>query len=116
MSADFRQLVVWQKAMDLAVGVYALCARLPSQERFELSSQLRRAAVSVPSNIAEGQGRATPGEFRQLLGVARGSLLEIETQILLVERLGYVQPDATAPLLGAVDEIKRMLNALINRL
>jgi four helix bundle protein len=86
---SYRELFAWQKAMDFTAGVYRVTRRFPKEELYGVTSQLRRAAVSIPSNIADGQGRQTTGEFRQFLGQARGSLLETETQILLSERLEY---------------------------
>ena len=87
MSSSYRDLIVWQKAMDLTELMYGVTRNFPKEELCGLVSQLRRAAVSVASNIAEGQGRLTTGEFRHFLGLARGSLLEVETQVLLSERL-----------------------------
>jgi four helix bundle protein len=85
---SYRELIAWQKAMDFVTEVYRATRTFPKEEIYGMTSQLRRAAVSIPSNIAEGQGRQTTGEFRQFLGHARGSLLETETQIVLSERLG----------------------------
>jgi four helix bundle protein len=87
---NFKDLVVWQKAMDLAEAVHALCSRLPREETFGLVGQIRRAAVSVPSNIAEGQQRRGPREFAHFLSIAIGSLAEIETQLLLAIRFKYL--------------------------
>jgi four helix bundle protein len=86
---SYRDLIAWQRAMDLVEAIYKATRRFPKDELYGLTSQLRRAAVSVPSNIAEGQGRLTSGEFKQFLGHARGSLLETEAQILLAGRLQY---------------------------
>jgi len=108
----FRDLRVWQKAMDLAVVVYGITGRFPRDERFGLVSQARRAAVDVASDIAEGHGRFTPGEFRNLLSCARGSLNEVETDFEIAYRLTYVsQADRTA-ILDSTDEVARMLTAL----
>jgi four helix bundle protein len=96
---SYRDLIAWQKAMDFVVEVYRVTQCFPREEQYGITSQLRRAVVSVPSNIAEGQGRQTTGEFRQFLGHARGSLLEIETQILLSERLHYLEHQAANGLL-----------------
>ena len=85
---SYRDLIVWQRAMELVVDVYGMTRSFPECERYGLSSQLRRSAVSIPSNIAEGQGRLTRGEFRQFLGHARGSLSEVETQVSIATRLG----------------------------
>jgi four helix bundle protein len=81
MSIGFHDLVVWQKSMQLAVSVYELTKQFPREELYGLTSQVRRSAVSIPSNIAEGQGRANPGEFRQFIAIARGSNCELETQL-----------------------------------
>jgi four helix bundle protein len=113
---SYRELVAWQKAMDFTAEVYRVTRKFPKEELYGVTSQLRRAAVSIPSNIAEGQGRQTTGEFRQFLGHARGSLLETETQILLAERLGYLDHETTESLLKQIAEIGRILNGLINSL
>jgi four helix bundle protein len=113
---SYRELFAWQKAMDLAAEVYRVTRRFPKEELYGLTSQLRRAAVSVPSNIAEGQGRQTTGEFRQFLGQARGSLLETETQILLSERLDHLDHETTENLLKQAAEVGRILNGLLGSL
>jgi four helix bundle protein len=113
---SYRQLIVWQKAMDFVAEVYRVTRTFPKEEMYGVTSQLRRAAVSIPSNIAEGQGRQTTGEFRQFLGHARGSLLETETQILLSERLEYLDHKTTEMLLGQAAEVGRILNGLMNSL
>jgi four helix bundle protein len=113
---SYRQLIAWQKAMDFVAAVYKATRLFPKEEMYGLTSQLRRAAVSIPSNIAEGQGRQTTGEFRQFLGHARGSLLETETQILLSERLEYLNHKAAEVLIGQAAELGRILNGLINSL
>ena len=87
---SYRDLIAWQKAMDFVGDIYTSTNIFPTSEQFGLISQLRRAAVSIPSNIAEGQGRISKGEFKQFLGNARGSLLEVETQILISRKLGYL--------------------------
>ena len=112
----YRELIAWQKAMDFTADVYRITRQFPKEELYGVTSQLRRAAVSVPSNIAEGQGRGTTGEFRQFLGHARGSLLETETQILLSERLGYLEHQATENLLKQAAEVGRILNGLLGSL
>jgi four helix bundle protein len=109
-------LVVWQKAMALVTDVYRCTRAFPKEEIYGLRAQLRRAAISVPSNIAEGQGRVSTGEFKQFLGHARGSLLEIETQILIAETLGYVQPEQSEELIRQSSEIGRILNGLMTSL
>jgi four helix bundle protein len=102
--------------MELVSAVYKQTRTFPSSERFGLTSQIQRAAVSIPSNIAEGQGRLATKEFRQFLGVARGSLKELETQLLISIDLTYAGAEGVADCLGLTDEIGRMLNALIKAL
>lgn len=108
----YRDLMVWRKALDLAEAIYEATSHWPRDERFGLISQVRRAAVSVASNIAEGAARRSTGEFVQFVGMSRGSLAEAETQLLLAERLGYLPASDSAALLGATEEISRMLVAL----
>jgi four helix bundle protein len=116
MSASYKDLIVWQKAMSLAEEVYRQTRDFPREEQFGLVSQLRRAAVSVPSNIAEGQGRLNPGEFRQFLGQARGSLLEVRTQAELATRLGYLPEPGHNKVQEQAQEVLRLLNGLISKL
>lgn len=87
---DYKKLQVWTEAVDLAVEIYKLTDKFPKDERFGLISQLRRSAVSVPSNIAEGAGRNSNGEFKQFLGIANGSSYEMETQLIISEKLSYI--------------------------
>jgi len=110
MIRSYRDLVVWQKAFDLVAEVYRYTQQFPKEEMYGLVSQLRRAAVSVPSNIAEGHARVSTGEFRQFLGHAQGSLVEIETQILIAERLNLLDSNVTSNLLRRTDEIGKMLD------
>ena len=112
MNRNYRDLVVWQKAMDLVEIVYAVTANFPSDERFGLTSQVRRAAVSIPSNIAEGEGRRSRNEFGHFLSVAYGSLREVETQLLIAVRLGYAIAEYCQPAFDLADEVGRMLNGL----
>ena len=113
---DFKDLVVWQRGMDLAVETYQETAGFPREEMFGLTSQMRRAAVSVPSNIAEGQGKRTTGEFLQALGHAKGSLGELETQMILAQRLGFLTAEAAHRLADRLAEVGRLLNGLVNSL
>jgi four helix bundle protein len=99
MGRSYKDLVAWQKSMDLVTATYRATAGFPRDELFGITSQLRRAAVSIPSNIAEGQGRLSEKEFRYFLGQARGSLMEVETQMQIAENLGYLQKEQTAALL-----------------
>jgi four helix bundle protein len=105
--------VAWQKGIDLCELIYRASAAFPSHELYGLTSQIRRAAVSVPSNIAEGAGRITNGEFVQALGHARGSLLELETQLTIALRFGYLAPSETDTLFEITAEIGRITNGLI---
>jgi four helix bundle protein len=114
MARGYEDLQVWARAMDWAEAAYRLSAHWPSDERFGLISQTRRAAVSIAANIAEGSGRRTDGEFLQFLGIARGSLAEAETLLSLAGRLGYTQPDRLGPMLLEAREIGRMLAGLSN--
>ncbi len=112
----YRNLEVWQKAMDLVAFCYRLSDQFPRSEEFGLRSQLRRAATSIPSNIAEGQGRSTTGEYLQHLSIAHGSLMELETQIQIAERLGYLGSAEVKVANERSVEVGRMLNGLIRRL
>ena len=109
---SYRNLEVWQFAMNWIELVYRSSAGWPKDERFGLTSQVRRAAVSVASNIAEGAARHTTGEFLQFVGIARGSLAEAETQVMIAARLGYLEPGDENALLAAADRISRMLVSL----
>jgi four helix bundle protein len=106
-----RDLVVWQLSLDLANSVYAVTAGFPDSEKWGLASQLRRAAVSVPSNITEESARGRTREFVYSLRIARGSLAEVETQLRIVERLGYLHE--TTDLARLIERLERMLNALM---
>jgi four helix bundle protein len=108
---DYKDLLVWQKAMELVTAIYQATQTFPREELYGLSSQLRRAAISVPSNIAEGQGRRTRGEFRQFLGQA---MSELETQILIAQNLGYLSDCSV--LLEQKAEVTRLLNGLLKAL
>jgi four helix bundle protein len=108
----FRELLVWQKAMELVGLVYRLTSDWPKEERFGLTSQTRRAAVSIPSNIAEGQGRIGPGEFARFVSIAHGSLCELETQLLLAAELGFTSEALVNQAIQRISEIGRMTRAL----
>jgi four helix bundle protein len=105
-------LLVWQKAMTLVEQVYALTKRMPVEERYGLVSQLRRAAISIPSNIAEGHGRETTKEFTHFISIARGSLAELETQIEIAVRLNMITDVESLPLIDTCDELGRILRGL----
>ena len=112
----YKELLVWQKGMNLAKLVYKLTMRFPAEERYGLTSQLRRAAISVPSNIAEGQARKGTSEFLQFLSIAEGSLAELDTQLLLSVELGFAQQADVDPALNEIDELQKMLVALKRKL
>ena len=109
---NYTELIAWQKAMDLVESVYSLSSRFPADERFGLTAQIRKAAVSIPSNIAEGQGRWTTGEFVQFLGIAHGSLREVETQSYIAARLGFVEETAVRPAFALSAEVGRLIHGL----
>ena len=113
---DHRDLIVWQKAMDLVVECYRISDRFPRSEDFGLRLQLRRAAVSVPANIAEGRGRTGVGEYLHHLSIAHGSLKELETHLEISRRLGYLTPEVLADFQGRLDEVGRLLGGLIRKL
>ncbi|MGB9071845.1 MAG: four helix bundle protein [Terriglobales bacterium] len=115
MSSDYKELRVWQDAMTLVRDIYRLTRTLPKEETFGLTSQMRRAAVSVPSNIAEGKGRHSQRELAQFLYRARGSLLELETQVLIARDLGYIEESICAGLGRHIKTLACTLNGLINR-
>ncbi len=116
MNKSYRDLVAWQKAMELVIAVYQMSASFPREELYGLTSQLRRAAVSIPSNIADGQGRHGRVEFRHFLRQASGSLMELETQAIIAERLQYVSPECVNGVLERSAEVGRVLNGLISSL
>jgi four helix bundle protein len=113
---NFKELLVWQKAVDLVVKVYQTVEDFPSKERFNLISQMQRAATSIPSNISEGCGRHSSPAFKQFLSIALGSSYELETQIYLSSKLGYLNDDHLRELLESTTEVQRMLNGLSNSL
>ena len=110
---SYRDLIVWQKSMDLAVAAYELTVRFPSDERFGMTSQIRRAGASIPANIAEGYGRESAGAYAHHLRIAQGSLKEFETHLLLANRVGLVEPAEISNPLKLANEIGRMLRGLI---
>ena len=111
-----RDLIVWQKGMDLAVEVYKIAARFPGKETYGLVSQITRAAASVPANIAEGRGRSSQKDFANFVAIAKGSLMETETFMVMAIRLGYLRPAEAEPALSLVTEISKMLTVLRRRL
>ena len=111
-----RELTVWRKGMDLVVEVYRLSAGFPRDEMYRLTSQLTRAVVSVPANIAEGNARGTPRDYARFVGIAKGSLMETETFLFLAIRLGYISKDDARPALALLTEVSKMLTRLRSRL
>ena len=111
----YQELKVWQEAIELTIETYDACDRIPSVERFGLTSQLTRAAISIPSNIAEGQGRSR-AEFRRFLTISRGSLQELETLLVLAERRRYVDTEKLALLRARARAVGRLLNGFIRAL
>lgn len=116
MAQNYRDLIVWQKSIDLTLEVYKLSAKLPESERFGLRSQMQRAASSIPMNIAEGYAREHRGEYVHHLSYARGSLAELETQLVLVTRLEMVDRDQIKPLWTQANEVGKMLRSMISKL
>jgi four helix bundle protein len=112
----YRELVVWQKAMEMAVAVYNLTRKFPREEVYGLASQMRRAAVSIPSNIAEGQGRGAGNEFAHYLRIARSSIQELETQLILAGRLEYITASEVERALADADETSRLVLGLYRSL
>ena len=113
---NYKDLVVWQKGISLAKAIYRLTAKFPGEEKFGLVSQMRRAAISIPSNIAEGQARHTTGEFIQFISHAEGSTAELETQVILSIELGFAEVKSTDAAFILLDDIRRMLNGLRRKL
>jgi len=113
MGQPFEDLLVWHRSIQMSLSVYRATMSFPKQEIYGLSSQLRRAAVSVPSNIAEGRGRLTQGEFRQFLGIAQGSNYEVQTQLVIAQELGFGSRDELHSAANLSREVGKMLSALI---
>ena len=113
---SYRDLKVWQKGIELSKIAYALTRKFPKYETYGLADQLRRSAVSVPSNIAEGQARQHTGEFRQFLHIALGSLAEVDTQIVIALEMGYITAEDASAIQGLIVELQKMMHALIARL
>ena len=114
--ASYRELIAWQKGMQLVTDVYAVTRLFPREEVYGLTSQIRRAAVSVPSNVAEGHGRATNRDRQYFITAARGSVLELQTQIEIARNLGYLEESSSAKLLQSADEVGRIINGLLRSL
>ncbi len=112
---SFRELTVWQKSMKLAAEIYRITKMLPKDELYGLTNQLRRAAVSIPSNIAEGNGRDSKKEYLRFLYIARGSKAEVETQLLLCVELGYLREEEIKTAEELCIEVSKMLNTIISK-
>jgi four helix bundle protein len=115
-AASHRDLVVWQKSMDLVEEAYRVGRSFPGYERYGLRDQIRRAAVAIPTNIAEGSGRGSQRDYARFIGIARGSLLELETLLMLSLRLGYATEAEVSPLIAHMRQISKMLISLRNHL
>jgi four helix bundle protein len=116
MVESYRDLKVWQRAIQMTLSVYRLTVAFPKEEVFGLTTQLRRASVSVASNIAEGYGRGSTGEYKQFLGMARGSNLEVQTQLFIAAELGYGNSTLLTEADNLSNEVSRMLNSLLAKL
>ena len=113
---NYRELIVWQEGIKLAKAVYKLTEKFPRQETYALADQIRRAVVSVPSNIAEGQARKSPGDFRRFLHISLGSLAEVDTQLVLAQEFGYIHQEDVNVLNEQIQGLRKKLYALINSL
>jgi len=113
---SYKNLQIWQKGIDLAKTIFVLTQSFPKEELYGLTSQLRRSAISIPSNTAEGSRRTSDKEFSNFILIARGSLAEVETQIILAESFGYIHKNESALLLSKIDELDKMLFAFHKRL
>jgi four helix bundle protein len=116
MSSSYRDLIVWQRAIQMPLSIYRLTASFPKDEIYGLTSQLRRAAVSVPNNIAEGYGRGTRGEYKNFLGIARGSIYGVQTQLTLCQELGSGNIKDLQSSQRLADEVSKMLYSIITKL
>lgn len=113
---SYRDLLIWQKSMDLIVDIYKVSAKFPKEEIYGLTAQIRRASISVPSNMAEGYGRRSTGDYKRFLNMALGSLFEVQTQLEVSKRLKYLGENEFEPLNELSYEIERMTNSLISKL
>ncbi len=113
-SRSYQDLEVWKSSIALVTEIYQVTTRFPSSEIYGLTNQIRKAAVSIPSNIAEGQGRISPKEFRQFLSISIGSLAEVETQLIIAKEINYLDQEELNLLLIKIDHIRKMAKALLN--
>jgi len=116
MGHNYKELKVWQKATEMVTSIYRNTELFPESEKFGLTQQIRRAAVSIPSNIAEGSGRNTPKDFAHFLAVAKGSAFEMETQLIIANNLGFIESSDMNLLLEQVSEVQKMLYGLHNKI
>lgn len=116
MIKSYKDLIVWQRSMDLVEFIYRVTEKFPSNEQYGLVSQMRRATVSVPSNIAEGYGRQSTGSYKHFLSISRGSLFELETQVELSYRLKYLTQNDSEKMLNEITEISKMISSLISKI
>ncbi|RVD64058.1 four helix bundle protein [Mesorhizobium sp. M7A.F.Ca.ET.027.03.2.1] len=115
-TGSYKDLLVWEQAVDLAVAVYSATKSWPKEELYGLTSQVRRSATSVPANIADGYGREIRGSYLQFLRIAQGSLKELETQLLIAERIGIAPKATSGPLLASTESVGKLLRLLIRKL
>ena len=113
---NFRELIVWQKSVDLVTEIYKITKNFPTDERFNLTSQMQRCGTSIPSNIAEGAGRISGALFKNFLTISLGSAYELETQIIISKKLGYIDEDVFVTVTKQITEIQRMIFGLMNTL
>lgn len=113
---NFKELIVWQKSVDLVAEVYTITRGFPEEEKYALVNQMRRAAVSIPSNISEGHMRATKKDFKHFLTMARGSCAELETQFFIAEKLRYINLEKRDDILLRIEEVSKMLSSLSSKL
>ena len=116
MVKSYKDLTVWQRAVQLSLAIYRLTGEFPTEERFGISSQLQRAGVSIASNIAEGYGRGSRKDYKQFLAIARGSTLEVQTQLIIANELGYCNASQLKMTEALSEEVSKMLYALILKL
>ena len=112
---DYKELIVWKRAMELVVEAYGIARKLPKEENYVLADQIRRSAVSIPSNIAEGYGRGSPKDYARFLAIARGSRYELETQLILCVDLGYVTKNEISKAICLGQEVSKILNVIIGK-
>jgi four helix bundle protein len=116
MVKSYKDLLVWQRSIQLSLSIYRLTQTFPKEERYGLTSQIQRAGVSIPSNIAEGYGRGTRKDYKQFLSIARGSTLEVQTQLLIANELGYCNSAALEQAQSLSEEVSKMHYSLVQKL